>query len=136
MCTCEVKGDLLKKNGGAGLCLGFFRFYLLLMQTAVSGAGGEKKVFVCLLAFSLIDKEQPHFCSVGKHFCGVCLSHVNRQMEMWGSAGRSARTHHFADPKGNTTFILMAVLIDCRAAIDKLIAAVFSNGVFSHPLES
>lgn len=31
--------------------------------------GGEKPVLVCLLAFWLIDKEQPHFWSVSKHFC-------------------------------------------------------------------
>ena len=57
-------------------------------------------------------------------------------MEGRGSARRSACTHHFADPKGNTTFTPMAILIDCRAAIDKPIAAACYNSVFSHPLES
>lgn len=49
---------------------------------------------------------------------------------------REKGARHFADPKGNTTFIQMAVLIDRSAAIDKLIALGFYNGMFSHPLES
>lgn len=50
--------------------------------------------------------------------------------------GQRKSAHHYAGPRGGTTFIQMAVLIDCRAAIDKLIAPGFYNGMFSHPLES
>lgn len=53
-----------------------------------------------------------------------------------GGAPGGQRTHHSADPKGNTTFVQMAVLIDCRAAIDELMAAASCNGVLSHPPES
>lgn len=91
ICFQTAKKKKIEEEGKKMSALDYVFFYF---QVFIFCSCGQVYVFVCLLAFSLIDKEQPRFfdqlANIFAAERGGCLSHVNRQMEMRGSARRSA----------------------------------------------